>query len=132
MPLGVTHALRRDAVDVRRLDRPAVTTQRTETHVVEHDVDDVRRPRRSDGRLERCPVRLRVANVDVDDAFERVRHGGPIHRSVNVQTAAQSSPNWPTTSREAAASRAIVLLLLRGLRGNLDFLESRVRGLVSL
>src|SRR3954463_15509592 len=74
MPLGVTHALRRNAGDVRRLEGPAGTTQRTETNIVEHDVDDVRRPRRSYRRLERCPVRLRVANVDVDDAFERLGH----------------------------------------------------------
>src|SRR3954462_8479024 len=57
--------------------------------------------------------------------------GDPIHRSANVQAADESSPNRPTRHRCRSRSRARALLL-RWRRGNLDFVESRIRGLVSL
>ncbi len=74
VPLRVANAACRERVDVRRLDRPAVAAERGEADVVEHDVDDARRALRCLRRLERRPVGLRVANVDVDDPVERLAH----------------------------------------------------------
>ena len=70
VPLGVAHAVVRDLVDVRRLDRSAIARHGREADVVEHDVDDVGRPVRSLGRRERRPVRRRITDVDVDDSSE--------------------------------------------------------------
>ena len=81
MELRVAHAVGDDPVDVRCLDRPAVAAHRREADVVEHDVDDVRRTVGRLRRLERRPVRLRIADVDVDRPLERRRaHHSPLVR----------------------------------------------------
>ena len=74
VPLRVPHAVGRDLVDVRRLDRSAVAAHRRETDVVEHDVHDVRRPVGCRRRLERTPVRHRVTDIHLDATGERLGH----------------------------------------------------------
>ena len=74
VPLRVANTGRRDPIDVRCLDRPAVAAHRRETDVVEDDVQDVRCAIGCPRRLERRPVGLRVADVDVDRALEHLRH----------------------------------------------------------
>src|SRR4051812_42309014 len=74
MPLRETDALLRETVDVRRFHWPPVTAERREADIVEDDVHHARRPVRCFGRLERGPVGLRVADVDVDDALKRLAH----------------------------------------------------------
>ncbi len=74
MELRVAHAALHDPVDVRCLDRTAVAAHRREADVVEDDVEDAGRAVRRLRRLERCPVGLRVANVDVDRPPERLPH----------------------------------------------------------
>ena len=76
--LRVAQPLLDDSVDVRRLDRAAVTAHRRKADVVEDDVEHVRCPLGRFRWLERRPVRLRVANVDVDDALERLAHARPL------------------------------------------------------
>ena len=74
VPLRVAHALGRDAVDVGRLDRPAVGAHRREADVVEHDVHDARRAGGRHRRLEGRPIGHRVPDIDVDGALERRGH----------------------------------------------------------
>ena len=85
--LRVANALLDDPVDVRRLDRPPVAAHSREAHVVEHDVQDVRRSLRRLRRLERRPVRLRIANIDVDRSVEPLAHARLPPRS--------RSATWP-------------------------------------
>ena len=74
VPLPVPQSVARDAVDVRRLDRSPVATQGAESDVVENDVENVRRAGGSLRLLVRAPVGNRIANIEVDDAFECVGH----------------------------------------------------------
>ena len=74
VPLRVAQAVRRDAVEVRCIHRAAITVQRREPHVVEHDVHHVRRAGGCLRRFERRPVGCRVPDIDVDGAFERLSH----------------------------------------------------------
>ena len=57
VPLGVAQTRRRDPVDVRGVDQTAITTETGEAHVVQHDVEHVRRSRRRLRLLVRRPVR---------------------------------------------------------------------------
>ena len=75
VPLRVADTGVGDSVHVRRLNRAAIAAHGREADVVEHDVDDARRPLGRLRRLKRSPVGLRVADVDVDDPVERLRHG---------------------------------------------------------
>ena len=45
-----------------------------EAHVIQHDVDDVRRPLRRLRRLERLPVGCRIPDIDADRSLERLTH----------------------------------------------------------
>ncbi len=74
VPLRVADTARRDPVDVGRLHGAAVAADRREADVVEHDVHHARRALGSLRRLKRRPIRNRVANIDVDDALERLAH----------------------------------------------------------
>ena len=74
MPLRVAHALGSKLVDVGRLDRPSVTAHRTEADIVEDDVDHAGRTVGRLRRFERRPIGLRVPDIDVDDALERLAH----------------------------------------------------------
>src|SRR5262245_7950575 len=74
VPVRVGEAVGGQPVDVRRLDQAAPRLHRREAHVVEDDVQDVRRAFRSDGLNIRLPVGNRVAFVDVDRAAESLAH----------------------------------------------------------
>ena len=68
--LRIAHSVRDDPLDVWRRNRAAVAAQRRVAHVVEHDVQNIRRPIGRLRRLKRRPIRNRIANVDVDNALE--------------------------------------------------------------
>jgi hypothetical protein len=112
MPLREPHSVCRDSVYIRGLDRTPVAAHRRKPDVVEHDVQNIRRIGWRPRRLERRPVRLRVANVDVDLTFESHWHDvllqiltlelGTLISEVPYTEAVTSVPargEWPTAER---------------------------------
>ena len=87
MHVAVAETVRREAVQVRRLDRRAVTTELPVARVVEHDEQDVRRARLRAQRLRPC--RLRLVDRSPDHARKRSaclvlfdRHARPCARTM--------------------------------------------------
>ena len=74
MPLRVADSLGRDPVDVRCLNGTAIAAHGREPHVIQHHVHHVRSPVRGLRRLERGPVRGRIADIGIDRALERLAH----------------------------------------------------------
>src|SRR3954447_26755835 len=85
MPLRVPHSVRREAIDVRGVDRAAVAAERGETDVVQDDVDDAGSTFGCARRFERRPVWLRVTDVDLDLARKRANGHYGTSTSTNPQ-----------------------------------------------